>query len=101
MRKLSLSIILLITLIFCSTEIKNTKTIPLKEDFLSLVRYIILDEEKDMYKEYPPAEREEFIEQFWARRDPRPSTIKNEFKEKFLQKIEEANKLSKGKKGWL
>jgi len=77
------------------------KTIPLEEEFLSLVRYIILDEERDMYKEYPPSEREEFIGQFWARRDPRPSTIKNEFKEKYLQSIEEANKLFRGVKGWL
>jgi len=55
-----------------------------------------------MFKEYPPFEREEFIEKFWARRDPSPTTVRNEFKEEYFLRIEEANKLFKGGiAGWL
>jgi GWxTD domain-containing protein len=37
------------------------------------------------------AEREKFIEQFWERRDPTPSTVENEFKEEHYRRIAFAN----------
>jgi GWxTD domain-containing protein len=73
-----------------------------KEDFLSMVRYIITNEEINMYKEYPPLEKEEFFEKFWERRDPNPKTFKNEFKEEYFRRIRKANELFKGGiAGWL
>jgi GWxTD domain-containing protein len=38
------------------------------------------------------SEREEFIEQFWKRRDSNPATAENEFKEEHYRRISHANK---------
>src|SRR5580704_17595132 len=46
------------------------------------VVYIITDEEKTAFKRLATDdERQQFIEQFWLRRDPTPDTEENEFKE--------------------
>src|SRR5271168_2018743 len=46
------------------------------------VVYIITDEEKKAFKAFATdEEREQFIEQFWLRRDPTPDTEENEFRE--------------------
>ena len=46
------------------------------------VAYIITDEERQAFKRLQTdEEREQFIEQFWLRRDPTPDTVENEFKE--------------------
>src|SRR5476651_2126557 len=46
------------------------------------VSYIITDEERTAFKRLQTdEEREQFIEQFWLRRDPTPDTVENEFKE--------------------
>jgi GWxTD domain-containing protein len=102
MKKICYFIAVSFIFVFLVTTIGISKQIPPKEDFLSLVRYIITDEEVNMYKEYPPSEREEFVEKFWARRDPTPTTPKNELMEHYFQRIEESNKLFKGGiAGWL
>jgi GWxTD domain-containing protein len=102
MRKISMVCFIFLTLLACSTMKTEYEYVPEKEDFLSLVRYILSDEEKDMYKQYPPLEREEFIEKFWARRDPTAYTVRNEFKEQYFNRIREANKMFKGGiAGWL
>lgn len=48
-------------------------------------------------------ERNEFIENFWKKRDPDPATEENEFKDEYYKRIEEANHLFKGDSspGWL
>jgi len=43
-------------------------------------------------------ERDAFIADFWKRRDPTPETPGNEFKDKWLQRIEEARKLVRGER---
>src|ERR1019366_7332258 len=54
------------------------------------VAYIITDEE-----------REQFIEQFWLRRDPTPDTVENEFKEEHYRRIAYANEnFASGIPGW-
>src|SRR5580658_7940329 len=46
------------------------------------VTYIITDEERKAFKQMnTDEEREQFVEQFWLRRDPTPDTVENEFKE--------------------
>jgi GWxTD domain-containing protein len=102
MKKILIFIAVLFIFISLATSICISNQIQPKEDFLSLVRYIILNEEVNMYKEYPPSEREEFVEQFWERRDPNPKTFKNEFKEEYFRRIKTANELFKGGiAGWL
>ncbi len=102
MKKALIFIAVLFIFIFLATTIGISNQIQPKEDFLSLVRYIITDEEINMYKEYPPSEREEFVEKFWDRRDPNPKTLINEFKEEYFRRIRTANELFKGGiAGWL
>lgn len=56
------------------------------------VFYIITPEEKTAFKDLQTdEERQEFIEQFWLRRDPTPDTIENEFKEEHYRRITYAN----------
>src|SRR6202789_1974823 len=46
------------------------------------VTYIITDEERKAFKQLnTDEEREQFVEQFWLRRDPTPDTVENEYKE--------------------
>ena len=46
-------------------------------------------------------EREQFIEQFWLRRDPTPDTDENEFKEEHYRRIAYANEhYASGIPGW-
>jgi GWxTD domain-containing protein len=56
------------------------------------VVYIIEERERKAYLRLrDDAERERFIEQFWARRDPTPGTPRNEFKEEHYRRIAYAN----------
>jgi GWxTD domain-containing protein len=76
---------------------------PESREFYSQVRYIISDEEKKIFLELPQSERENFIEEFWRRRDPEPETEENEFRMDYMEKIETANKLFRGgvKEGYI
>jgi GWxTD domain-containing protein len=59
-----------------------------KED----VAYIITDEERRAFRALTTdEEREQFVEQFWLRRDPTPGTPANEFKEEHYRRIGFAN----------
>ena len=66
------------------------------------VTYIITDEEKSAFKRLQTdEEREQFIEQFWLRRDPTPDTVENEFKEEHYRRIAYANEhYASGIPGW-
>jgi GWxTD domain-containing protein len=66
------------------------------------VLYIITDEEKKAFKALATdEERENFIEQFWRRRDPDPDTEENEYREQYYERIAYANEhFSSGIPGW-
>jgi GWxTD domain-containing protein len=66
------------------------------------VAYIITQEERDAFKRLQTDdEREQFIEQFWLRRDPTPDTVENEFKEEHYRRIAYANEhFASGIPGW-
>lgn len=66
------------------------------------VSYIITDEERRAFKGLnTDEEREQFIEQFWLRRDPTPDTVENEFKEEHYRRIAYANEhYASGIPGW-
>src|SRR5213595_3075100 len=66
------------------------------------VSYIITNEERTAFKALKmDEEREQFIEQFWLRRDPTPDTIDNEFKEDHYARIAYANeRFASGIPGW-
>lgn len=66
------------------------------------VAYIITDEERATFRQLATDdERENFIEQFWLRRDPTPGTAENEFKEEMYRRIAYANQnFSESVPGW-
>src|SRR5712691_11340160 len=66
------------------------------------VGYIIADEERSAFLRLSNnEEREQFIEQFWLRRDPTPDTVENEFKEEHYRRIAYANEhFAAGIPGW-
>jgi len=66
------------------------------------VRWIITDEEKAAFLQLSnEEEREQFIEQFWLRRDPTPDTEENEYKEEHYRRIAYANEhFAAGIPGW-
>jgi len=66
------------------------------------VRYIISGEERKAFLQLSTdEEREQFIEQFWIRRDPTPDSMENEFKEEHYRRIAYANeRYASGIPGW-
>jgi len=66
------------------------------------VVYIITDEERRAFKNLQTdEERQQFVEQFWLRRDPTPDTEENEFKEEHYRRIAYANEhYASGIPGW-
>ncbi len=66
------------------------------------VAYIITSEEKKTFKLLAnDEERENFIENFWRRRDPNPDTEENEYREEYYERIAYANeRFASGIPGW-
>lgn len=66
------------------------------------VRWIITDEELSAWKKLTTnAERDNFIEAFWQRRDPTPDTEENEYKDEHYRRIAFANEhYAAGIPGW-
>jgi GWxTD domain-containing protein len=67
------------------------------------VPWIIPDEERAAYyKLKNDEERDNFIEQFWLRRDPTPDTVENEFRDEYYMRILYANEhfSTKERPGW-
>ncbi len=66
------------------------------------VIYIITGDERKAFLRLSTAEeRENFIEQFWMRRDPTPDSMENEYKEEHYRRIAYANdRFASGIPGW-
>jgi len=93
----------IILLSFCKSFQLEKNLNPDEKEFLSTVRFIITKEEKNIYLRLPESDREAFIEEFWAKRDPDPLTEENEFKTAYFARIESADRLFRGEgmPGWL
>jgi GWxTD domain-containing protein len=81
-----------IILIWCTSALL-AQTPSRYEDWLKVdVAYIITDQERVAFNRLSnDNERENFIEQFWQRRDPTPDTVENEFKDEHYRRIAYAN----------
>ncbi|UCE43277.1 MAG: GWxTD domain-containing protein [Candidatus Aminicenantes bacterium] len=75
---------------------------PTSKDFYETARLIMTKHEKKIFNHLPDKEsREEFIQDFWAKRDPDRETEENEFREEFFRRIEYANDhFFEGPPGW-
>ena len=85
---------------------RNVKKEPVNKaykDWVSKdVAYIITKDEKKAFNTLKTdEERENFIENFWRRRDPNPDTEENEYREEFYERIAYANEhFTSGTPGW-
>ena len=83
-------------------QLKKELETPWKKWLNEDVAYIITDEERKAFKQLnTDEEREQFVENFWLRRDPTPDTVENEYKEEHYRRIAYANEhYASGIPGW-
>jgi GWxTD domain-containing protein len=76
---------------------------PTKDWYAGPVRYIISKQEVKAYKSLETElDRQNFIDWFWQRRDVVPATPQNEFRDRFEQRVFDANRMfsDTAKPGW-
>jgi len=103
MKYQTLFVIILAALILMSCGISRKVSLdPESREFYETARLIMVKEEKAIFNHLPDREsRQEFIRDFWAKRDPDSDTEENEFKEEFFSRIEYANRyFREGIPGW-
>jgi GWxTD domain-containing protein len=83
-------------------KLKKELATPYKNWLDNEVGLIITDEERAAFLRLNTnEEREQFIEQFWLRRDPTPDTVENEEKDEHYRRIAYANeRFASGIPGW-
>ncbi len=83
-------------------KLKKELETPYKKWLTEDVVYIISDEERKAFKVLQTdEERDQFVEQFWLRRDPTPDTEENEYREEHYRRIAYANQyFASGIPGW-
>ncbi len=86
----------------CRTFNAAHKLPPAHADFLAKADYIITKEERKIFLELPDSGRDDFIKEFWKRRDPDPETERNEFKIEYEDRVTKAGTLfhGEGRPGW-
>jgi GWxTD domain-containing protein len=80
----------------------RAKLPPARREWLAKVDYIIAKEERKIFLELPDAGRDDFIAQFWKRRDPTPDSERNEFKIEYEDRLAKAETMfrGEGRPGW-
>jgi GWxTD domain-containing protein len=88
--------------VFPFQSLRKELATPYKKWLTQDVAYILSAEERQAWTSLETDdEREQFIEQFWLRRDPTPDTVENEFKEEHYRRIAYANeRFGSGVPGW-
>ncbi|HEY6344852.1 MAG TPA: GWxTD domain-containing protein [Bryobacteraceae bacterium] len=83
-------------------KLKEELVSPYKKWLNEEVVWIITDEERKAFSRLQTdEERQQFIEQFWLRRDPTPDTDENEYREEHYRRIAYANEtFASGIPGW-
>src|SRR5947209_994536 len=83
-------------------QLKKELETPWKKWLNEDVSYIITDDERKAFNQLSTDdEREQFVEQFWLRRDPTPDTVENEYKEEHYRRIAYTNeRFASGIPGW-
>ena len=102
--KISVFSLLICSVLFSGQKVKETELPARHRDFLNLTRYIIREEEKDVFMQLKTdIDRDIFIETFWKMRDPTPGTPKNEYKDEHVRRFNYANKYlgrNSTREGW-
>ncbi len=103
LRRLAAVPVLIALAAACASTRIERQLDPKSRDFVSKARYIITADERKTFLALPAEAREEFVADFWRRRDPSPLTAENEFKLEYFKRIELSNRLFSGgaSPGWL
>src|SRR2546426_3071386 len=79
---------------FAATQAPGRADLPTARWREGPIRYIITAEEDREFKQLATDEaRHRFIERFWFRRDPDPSTLLNEYRIEFWHRVAASNRL--------
>ncbi len=99
---LCLLVLISLGLINCGGTGQKITLDPESQDFYEYASLIMTRVEKNIFNHLPDKEsRLEFIQDFWAKRDPTPDTEENEYKAEFYRRIEYANqRFKEGPPGW-
>jgi GWxTD domain-containing protein len=94
--------LVLLALAFTACSGSKIELDPVSKEFYEYAGLIMTGEEREIFKSLPDKlSREEFIQEFWDKRDPDPDTPENEFREEFFRRIEYANdRFIEGGPGW-
>jgi GWxTD domain-containing protein len=86
----------------CRSYNLTRKLAPAHADFLDKVGYIITKAERKIFLELPESGRDDFITEFWKRRDPDPDTERNEFKLEYEGRVAKSEIMfrGEGRPGW-
>ncbi|MFP4081305.1 MAG: GWxTD domain-containing protein [Candidatus Aminicenantes bacterium] len=92
MKYLKTAFLICLGLTLSCTVYKTSQLDPQSRGFFLTARFIMTDEEKEIFTRLPDKKsRKEFIQEFWEKRDPDPSTEENEARKEFQNRVETAN----------
>jgi len=86
----------------CRTYNTTHKLSSAHSDFLAKVNYIMTKQERKVFLDLPESSRDDFIAEFWKRRDPDPDTEPNEFRIEYEARVSRSGVLfhGEGRPGW-
>lgn len=61
-------------------------------DMEDVVHFLLSAKEEHLFARLQPGEREQFLDDFWRRRDPTPDTAENEERNAFFSRVDYANR---------
>ncbi len=86
-------LVLLICPVLGQKKIKESDLRPQYQEWLNLVAYIIMPQEKDVFLRLTSdIDRDIFIQSFWKQRDPTPGTPENEYRDEIQKRFAYVNK---------
>jgi len=99
---LSTVVLVVLGMMCCGGTGQRIALDPESQDFYEYASLIMTRVEKNIFNHLPDKEsRKEFIQDFWAKRDPTPDTEENEYQAEFYRRIEYANqRFKEGPPGW-
>jgi GWxTD domain-containing protein len=72
-----------------------------EDKYIDHIKILMTEQEKADYKKLKTdAEKQKFVDEFWAKRDPSPGTPENEYKDNFEKNFTEVNEHLKDKRGF-
>ena len=90
--KVFILFVVILSFFFGCRKRLNVDLHPVNDTFYDLARLFMLKQEKEIYKRLlDPSDKQEFIRDFWARRDLNPQTPENEFRIEIRKRIAFAN----------